>query len=246
MLSKVASKLPFRKGTKVYQTKIPCCRSVSVTWFLLQPFEKNNLWLVTMLWNSYSCWSVGRKLGLDPCSQADQTGAHLMSQPCVVKLSVYSSLHDVLPSKSANVDLKQSDSGPRWIAASLSTFFFSLPSVLVNSSPLSLTSWCFPFSRLKKKMIKQGRTYLPGQTDGSQALPAWWHTLPAGTCAHTCTPPCLWSAAAPASSGTGSCSGRLSAASSHCSHTRREEEWLLLWKWVDLMNVVDTLVRFML
>lgn len=84
----------------------------------------------------------------------------------------------------------------------------------------------------KKKLIKPAWTYLPGQTDGSQALPALWRTLPAGRCAHTCTQPCLWSAAAPASSGTGSCSGRLSEASLHCSQQTEEElkTWFQLWE----------------
>lgn len=76
------------------------------------------------------------------------------------------------------------------------------------------------FQTRRKLVVEPDWTYLPGQTDGSQALPAWWRTLPAGRCAHTYTPPCLWSAAAPASSGTGSCWGHLSAASSHCQHTR--------------------------
>lgn len=75
-------------------------------------------------------------------------------------------------------------------------------------------------SSSSQKPVGQPDTYRPGRRGGSPARPAWWRTLPAGRCARTCTPPCLWSAAAPASSGTGSCSGRLSAASSRCTETR--------------------------
>lgn len=106
----------------------------------------------------------------------------------------------------------------QWIKASFSTTVF-ISCVLVNTSHLFRSSGMFSLFHTEKRMIKLDQTYLPGQTDGSQARPAWWRTLHVGKCARTCTPPCLWSAAAPASSGTGSCWGLLLAAFSRCWQT---------------------------
>lgn len=93
------------------------------------------------------------------------------------------------------------------------SIFFFIPQ---ESSIMKVLDFFKTEFQTKKIEMKQEKTYLPGRTDGSQALPAWWRTLPAGRCARTCTPPCLWSAAAPTSSGTDFCSGRQSAASSRC------------------------------
>lgn len=92
----------------------------------------------------------------------------------------------------------------------------------MNSLHPSAASRHLHSSRVGSETMELDWTYLPGRTDGSQAPPAWWRTLPAGRCARTCTPPCLWSAAALASSGTGSCWGHLSAAFSHCSKATAE------------------------